>query len=48
MIVLVVVPPGEYLPWGKRPPTEKGANNLPTSNVDIAGIHRSHFIPSVQ
>jgi hypothetical protein len=47
-IVLVMAPPGEYLPWTKRPPTEKGADNLHTSNVDIAGIQRGHFIPSIQ
>lgn len=47
-IILVMVLPSEYLPWTKRPATEKGTDNLPTSNVDIAGIQRGHFIPGFQ
>jgi len=41
-------PPGEYLPWTQRPASEKGAYDLPTSNIEIAGIQRSHVVPDTQ
>lgn len=47
-IILGMAPPSEDFPWGERPASEKGADNLPTPNVDIAGIHCSQFIPGIQ
>jgi len=43
-----MISPGEYLPWTKRPAPKKGAYDLSTSNIDIAGVQRSHIIPDTQ
>lgn len=48
MVQKMVPPPSEYLPWAKRPATEKSADDLPTSDIDIAGIQCSHIIPGTQ
>jgi hypothetical protein len=44
----MMFPPGKYLPWTQRPASEKGAYDLPTSNVEIAGIQRGHVVPDTQ
>ena len=43
-----MISPGEYLPWTECPAPENGADNLSTSNIDIAGVQRSHVIPDTQ
>lgn len=40
--------PGKYLPWTQRPASDKGAYDLPTSNIEIAGIQGGHVVPDTQ
>jgi hypothetical protein len=40
--------PSENLPWTKRPASENGAYDLPTSNVKVAGVQRSDIVPDTQ
>ena len=40
--------PREYFPWAKCPSPKKGADNLPSPNVDVAWVQGGHIVSGTQ
>ena len=40
--------PRKHFPWAKRPSPKKGADNLPSPNVDVAWVQGGHIVSGTQ